>query len=81
MDDLEKRILKEVAELDSLPVGAFNIRNNGASEARNSTANIDIETREDGQGINIYIKDGTKNESCHIPVIISKSGHKETVFN
>ena len=81
MDDLEKRILKEVAELDSLPVGAFNIRNNGASEARNSTANIDIESREDGQGINIYIKDGTKNESCHIPVIISKSGHKETVFN
>ncbi|MBO4450128.1 MAG: SufD family Fe-S cluster assembly protein [Clostridiales bacterium] len=81
MDDLEKRILKEVAELDSLPVGAFNIRNNGASEARNSTANIDIESREDGQGINIYIKDGTKNESCHIPVIISKSGHKETVYN
>ena len=81
MDDLEKRILKEVAELDALPVGAFNIRNNGASEARNSTANIDIESREDGQGINIYIKDGTKNESCHIPVIISKSGHKETVFN
>ena len=81
MDDLEKRILKEVAELDSLPVGAFNIRNNGASEARNSTANIDIESREDGQGINIYIKDNTKNESCHIPVIISKSGHKETVFN
>ena len=81
MDDLEKRILKEVAELDSLPVGAFNIRNNVASEARNSTANIDIESREDGQGINIFIKDGTKNESCHIPVIISKSGHKETVFN
>ena len=81
MDDLEKKILKEVAELDSLPVGAFNIRNNGKSEARNSTANIDIESREDGQGINIYIKDGTKNESCHIPVIISKSGHKETVYN
>lgn len=81
MDDLEKRILKEVAELDSLPVGAFNIRNNGASEARNSTANIEIESREDGQGINIYVKDGTKNESCHIPVIISKSGHKETVYN
>ena len=81
MDDLEKRILKEVAELDSLPVGAFNIRNNGQSEARNSTANIEIESREDGQGINIRIKDGTVNESCHIPVVISKSGHKETVYN
>lgn len=81
MDDLEKRILKEIAELDSLPVGAFNIRNNGQSEARNSTANIEIESREDGQGINIRIKDGTVNESCHIPVVISKSGHKETVYN
>ena len=81
MDDLEKRILKEIAELDSLPVGAFNIRNNGQSEARNSTANIEIESREDGQGINIHIKDGTVNESCHIPVVISKSGHKETVYN
>ena len=81
MDDLEKRMLKEVAELDSLPVGAFNIRSNGASEARNSTANIQIESRESGDGINVYFKDGTKNESCHIPVIISKSGHKECVYN
>ena len=81
MDELEKRMLKEVAELDSLPVGAFNIRSNGASEARNSTANIQIESRESGDGINVYFKDGTKNESCHIPVIISKTGHKECVYN
>ncbi len=81
MDDLEKRMLKEVAELDSLPVGAFNIRSNGKSEGRCSTANIQIDSRESGDGINVYFKDGTKNESCHIPVIISKSGHKECVYN
>jgi len=81
MDELEKRMLKEVAELDSLPVGAFNIRSNGKSEGRNSTANIQIDNRESGDGINVYIKDGTKNESCHIPVIISKTGHKENVYN
>ena len=81
MDELEKRMLKEVAELDSLPVGAFNIRSNGKSEGRCSTANIQIESRESGDGINVYFKDGTKNESCHIPVIISKSGHKECVYN
>ena len=81
MDDLEKRMLKEVAELDSLPVGAYNIRSNGKSEGRCSTANIQIESRESGDGINVYFKDGTKNESCHIPVIISKSGHKECVYN
>ena len=81
MDELEKRMLKEVAELDSLPVGAFNIRSNGKSEGRNSTANIQIESRESGDGINVYFKDGTKNESCHIPVIISKTGHQECVYN
>ena len=81
MDELEKRMLKEVAELDALPVGVFNIGSNGKSESRNSTAYIQIESRESGDGINVYFKDGTKNESCHIPVIISKSGHKETVFN
>jgi Fe-S cluster assembly scaffold protein SufB len=81
MDELEKRMLKEVAELDSLPVGAFNIRSNGKSEGRCSTANIQIESRESGDGINVYFKDGTKNESCHIPVIISKTGHKECVYN
>ena len=81
MDELEKRMLKEVAELDSLPVGAFNIRSNGKSEGRCSTANIQIESRESGDGINVYFKDGTKNESCHIPVIITKSGLTETVYN
>ena len=81
MDELEKRMLKEVAELDKLPVGAYNFRTNGKSDGRNSTANIQIESRESGDGINVYFKDGTKNESCHIPVIISKSGHKECVYN
>lgn len=81
MDDIEKRMLKEVAELDSLPVGAFNIRSNGQSAARNSTANIEIVSKTDKSGIDIIIKDGTKNESCHIPVIISKSGVEECVYN
>lgn len=81
MDEIEKRILKEVAELDSLPVGAFNIRSNGESAARNTTANIDIVSKTDKSGIDIIIKPGTKNESCHIPVIISKTGLKECVYN
>lgn len=81
MDMFEKKLLQEVAELDSLPVGAYNIRKNGKSEARNTTANIDIVTKTDVSGIDIYIKDGTKNESLHIPVIISESGLRESVYN
>ncbi len=75
------KMLHEVAELDSLPVGAYNIRANGASAARNSTANIEIVTKTDKSGIDIIIKPNTKNESVHIPVVISETGLKESVYN
>lgn len=81
MDEIQKRILHEVAELDSLPVGAYNIRANGKAEARNSTANIEITPKTDKSGIDIKIKPNTVNESVHIPVIISESGLKELVYN
>ena len=81
MDAIQLGLLKEVAALDALPVGAYNIRANGESAARNTTANIDIVTKKDRPGIDILIKPGTKNESVHIPVIISQSGLKEMVYN
>ena len=81
MDAIEKNLLKEVAELDALPVGAYNIRANGGLAGRNTTANIDIVTKTDKPGIDIFIKPGTKNESVHIPVIISRTGLKDLVYN
>ena len=81
MDEIQRRLLKEVAELDALPVGAYNIRSNGKSAARNTTANIDIVTKSDKPGIDVIIKPGTRNQSVHIPVIISESGLKEMVYN
>ena len=81
MDAIQKNLLKEVAALDALPVGAYNIRSNGKSAARNTTASIDIVTKEDKPGIDIIIKPGTKNQSVHIPVIISQTGLQEVVSN
>ena len=81
MDAIQKRILMEVAGLESTPHGAYNIRANGQSAARSVTANIDIVTKEDGSGIDIYIKPNTVNESVHIPVVLSESGLKEVVYN
>lgn len=80
-DDIRKKLLREVADLDSFPVGAYNIRVNGKSAERNTTANVDVTTKTDKPGIDIKIKAGTKNESVHIPVILSESGLKETVYN
>ena len=81
IDEIQKNLLREVADLDSLPVGAYNIRANGEKAARETTENIDIVTKEDKNGIDIIIKPFTKNESVHIPVIISESGLKEVVYN
>lgn len=81
MSTIEQNILKEVAGLDALPVGAYNIRTNGASSARNTTANIDIITKEDKPGIDIRIKPNTKNESVHIPVVVTQAGLKDMVYN
>lgn len=80
-DSIEKQILSEVADLHDVPEGAYNIRVNGKSSARNSTANIEITSKEDGSGIDIKIKPNTKHESVHIPVVLSESGLSEVVYN
>lgn len=81
LDVIQKRLLSEIADLHSVPTGAYNIRANGETAQRNTTANIDISTKTDKPGIDIRIKPGTKNESVHIPVVLSKSGIHETVYN
>ena len=65
MDAIQKQLLEAVAGLHEIPVGAYNIRANGKSEGRNSTEHIEITTREEGDGIIIRIKDGTRKESRH----------------
>lgn len=81
MDNVQKELLKQIAGLHEIPVGAYNIRTNGKTEARNSTEHIEIVPKDGSDGIVIKIKAGTKNESIHIPVVLSEAGLKETVYN
>ena len=81
LDSIQKRLLMEIADLHSVPEGAFNIRANGESAGRSSTANIEIIPKEAGNGIDIHIAPHTKNESVHIPVVLTKTGLKEVVYN
>ncbi|MBR6427438.1 MAG: SufD family Fe-S cluster assembly protein [Clostridia bacterium] len=81
LTEIQKKIIAEVADLHKVPMGAYNFRVNGGLEGRNSTANIEITSKEDGSGIDIRIRPGTKNESVHIPVVLSESGLEETVYN
>lgn len=81
VDQIQERLLEEVADLHGVPEGAYNIRANGKMAGRSTTANIDITTKTDKPGIDIKIKPGTKHESVHIPVVVSASGLKEMVYN
>ena len=81
MDKIEKDLLKAIADIEEVPMGAYNIRENGKGVARNTTANIDIVTKTDKPGIDIIVKPNTKNESVHIPVILTQGGFNDVVYN
>ena len=81
LDEIQMSLLREVADLHEIPEGAYNIRSNSKAAGRQSTANIEIIPKTDVSGIDIRIKPGTKNESVHIPVVMTQSGLKEVVYN
>ncbi len=81
MDQIQKTLLEEIAGLHEVPQGAYNIRVNSQLDSRATTEHIDIVSKTDVSGIDIYFKPGTKNESVHIPVLLSQTGLKETVYN
>lgn len=81
MDTIQKTLLEEISGLHEMPAGAYNIRANGKLDSRNTTEHIDIVTKTDKPGIDIIIKPGTKNESVHIPVVLTQTGLTDLVYN
>ncbi|MBQ6061102.1 MAG: SufD family Fe-S cluster assembly protein [Clostridia bacterium] len=81
LDEIQRRLLLEVADLHEIPEGAYNIRSNSQSAGRQSTANIEITSKQEVSGLEVRIKPGTKRESVHIPVVMTESGLKEVVYN
>ena len=81
LNSLDLDMLNAVADLHEVPQGAYNIRRNGEGYGRRSTENIIIETKEDNPGINIIVRENTKNESVHSPVIITETGVNDLVYN
>ena len=81
LDAIQVEMLKQVADLHSMPEGAYSLRINGQLHGKNSSEHISIVKKEDAPGIDIFIAPGTKNESVHIPVLLSQTGLKELVYN
>ena len=78
---VDRELLEKIADMLGKPVGAFNIRKDSGCDSRQSTENIQIANKEDKPGSDIRIQAGTRGETCHIPVIITKSGLEEMVYN
>ncbi len=78
---LDKLMLEQIADLHGIPQGAYNIRRNGEGAGRATTVNIDITSKTDRAGIDITVKPHTKNESVHIPVIVTNAGLTDVVYN
>lgn len=81
MNKTDLHMLEAIADLHGVPQGAYNIRKNGEGIGRQSSANIIIEPKTDKSGIDITVKPNTKNESVHIPVIITEEGVDDLVYN
>lgn len=78
---IDRELLEKIAELHSVPQGAYNIRKDGKALDRHTTSNIDIIPKKDRPGIDIFVKPNTRGESVHIPVILSKTGMEDMVYN
>ena len=81
LSGLDRDLLKEIADIEAVPTGAYNVRRNGKLAGRHTTANIDIVTKTDRPGIDIIIKSGTKGERVDIPVILTETGLDDLVYN
>ena len=81
IQEVDKNLLNNITNYDEIKEGAYNIRKNGQGIERKNTENVTIETKKDKPGINIYVKENTKFEFIHIPVIITESGLTDLVYN
>ena len=81
INPMDQGLLNEVSNLENIKKGAYNIRKNGQGIERRVTENVKIETKTDKPGIDIFVKENTKFEFIHIPVIITESGLNDLVYN
>ena len=82
LNSVDTALLERIADMpEGKAPGAVNIRKDSGCASRVTTEDVDIRSKTDKPGIDILIRAGAKKAVCHIPVIITKSGLTETVYN
>ena len=81
MNDITKYLLKQISEWDGSFQGAYNIRENGQCAGRMSSKNIQIESKKDQPGLEIFIAPNTKGETVSIPACVTHGDVDDLVYN
>ena len=82
LNNLDMDLLGSIAELHGIPKGAINIRRDGEAVIRQSSPNIILSSKTgNNPGLLVEIKPGTKNETVHVPVILTQPGFQDKVYN
>lgn len=81
MEAEDKELLQEIVGKNPEEADSYNIRKNGKKLERKVNPNINIVSKEDNSGIDIYVKEDTLFGTVNIPVIITESGLTDVVYN
>ena len=81
MNKITEKLLSEISDWDGGFQGAFNIREDGQCAGRRSSPNIQIDSKEDGPGLVIHIKPGTRKETVYIPACVTHGNIDDLVYN
>ena len=81
MNKTDEKLLNNVLDNNPYEADSYNIRKNGKSIDRKINPYVNIISKEDGSGIDIYVKENTLLQIIDIPVIITESGLKDVVYN
>lgn len=80
-NQLDIDLLNAVANLTGVPGGAVNIRRDGEAVVQVSSPNISVRSKTDKPGLEVIVKAGTLNETVHVPVLVTKAGFQDKVYN
>ena len=81
MNDISNMLLGLISDFKLGIKGAFSIREDGECTARQSSANIKIESKTDLPGMDVYVKEGTKGETVFIPACVTHGNVDDLVYN
>lgn len=81
LDAITNKVLDAIDTDGFRQQGAYNLRYNGQALCYGDSEHIKIKKKEDKPGIDVYIDGETKGEQVHIPVVLSRSGMTDVVYN